>query len=415
VLVLGGGLSGMTAALTLDALGVDCDLVERSAQLGGHLRESRKTLTGVDAQALLAERIARVQQAEGVRAWTEAELERWSGTRGDFVAEVRLGEEVRRERYGALIVATGARQIEPHEYLYGEQPNVVTQRELESRIAGHGSADLRSVVMIQCVGSRDDERPYCSRVCCDHAIKNALALKELDPAIEVTILFRDVRTLGTHELYYQQARRQGVMFIQYDEDAKPTVSIPRLGQPADQLQVTVHDSVLDREIAFYPDLVVLSAGIERGEDNVALARLIGVPLDEDDFFAEAHPKLRPTDLARPGVFLCGLAYGPRTIEESIAQARAAALRAALVVARPQEPRRDIAAVVPKLCSFCGLCVGHCPYGARVLDEEERFAPVLDHLCQGCGVCVVVCPNGASRQPALEPMRILAVVDAALAL
>jgi heterodisulfide reductase subunit A len=419
VLVLGGGLAGMTAALTLAALGTECDLLEREALLGGNLRESWRTLEGLDARALLSETVARVQRAEGVRVWTEADLMGWSGARGDFVADVRCGDETRRERYGALILATGARQIQPQEYLYGKHPNIVTQRELESLIADRKLADLRSVVMIQCVGSRNDERPYCSRICCAQAIKNALVLRAFDPSIEVSILFRDMRTMGTHELYYQQARSLGVIFVQYDENSKPVVSsssVPGSGssQPAIQLQVTVWDNVLEQEIALYPDLVVLSAGIEPRAGNESLAQLTGVPLDEDHFFAEAHPKLRPTDLAQPGVFLCGMAYGPRFIEESIAQARAAALRAALTVARPPEPRRDIATVVQKLCSFCGLCVTHCPYGARVLDEEKRFARVIDHLCQGCGVCVAVCPNGASRQPALEPTQVLAIVDAALA-
>lgn len=434
VLVLGGGLAGMTAALTLDALGVVCDLVERGTELGGNLREIRCTLEGSDAQALLAETMARVREAEGVRIWTEVELTSWSGVRGDFTAEIQVGDEVLRERYGALVVATGAQQVEPREYLYGEHPGVITQREMEralvdwetggweignwetgTLVASNQSTSLpttglpTSVVMIQCVGSRDDVHPYCSRVCCAQAVKNALALKALDPDMEIAILFRDVRTMGMHELAYEQARRMGVVFFQYDEDRKPEVEVGD-----SRLQVTVWESMLSEEVVIHPDLVVLSTGIEPDAGNTALARLLDVPLDEDGFFAEVHPKLRPTDLARPGIFLCGLAYGPGFIEESIAQARAAALRAALAVARPQGSRRDVASVVQKLCSYCSLCVTHCPYGARILDEEERYACVLDHLCQGCGICVAVCPNGASRQPALEPVQMLALVDAAVA-
>ena len=279
--------------------------------------------------------------------------------------------------------------------------------------------------MIQCVGSRDETHTYCSRICCAQAIKNALALKERDPGTEVTILYRDMRTMGRHELAYQQARRLGVMFIQYEQEVRVagvSVASSELTQPAThnsqpvtRLLVTVWDGILEQEIAIYPDLVVLSAGIEAGasdDGNAALAQLLQVALDEDGFFAEAHAKLRPTDLAQPGLYVCGLAYGPRTIEETIAQARAAALRAALDVVRPTEVRRDIATVVPKLCSYCGLCVTACPYGARVLDEEERMARVIDPLCQGCGACVVACPNGASRQPALEPVQVMALVDAA---
>ncbi len=424
VLVLGGGLAGMTAALTLADLGVECDLVEREPQLGGNLHDIHHTLEGLDTQTLLASLIERVRQAERVHVWTEAELVGWSGVRGNFAARIRVNDEVRSERYGALIVATGAEEATTTEYLYGQHPRVVTQRELERMIAGGRRQEAggkmwascflpldscRSVVMIQCVGSRDETRPYCSRVCCAQAVKNALALKRLDPTIEVSILFRDVRTLGTQELYYRQARRAGVRFLRYEPPAKPVVEAD-----GDRLRVTVHDTLYDETVTLEADLLALSTGIAPREDsNRALAAMVGVMLDEDGFFAEAHPKLRPTDLARPGIFLCGLAYGPRFVTESIAQARAAALRAALTVTRPGEPRRDVATVEADLCSFCGLCVAACPYGARVLDEEERVARVLDPLCQGCGVCVAVCPNGASRQPAFEPVQALALVDAAL--
>ncbi len=408
VLVLGGGLAGMTAALTLADLGVACDLVERETRLGGNLRHSVRTLEGIDAQALLADTVTRVQQNGKIRTLTGAELTGWDGVRGDFAAEMQIDGETRQERYGALIVATGARQIEPQIYMYGQHPNVITQRELSLRLAQSPPIDLHSVVMIQCAGSRDQDHPYCSRVCCAQAIQNALTLKERDPAVQVSILFRDMRTLGQHELSYRRARQLGVLCIRYAEERKPLLS----AQP-EQVQVTVWDELLDSEIVFHPDLVVLSAGIEPDPGSNALAQLIGAPLDEDGFLASAHPKLRPTDLPQPGVFVCGLAYGPRFIAESMTQARATALRAALVVARRQTPRRDVAVVIAELCSFCGLCVAHCPYGARVLDEKERFARVIDHLCQGCGLCVAACPNGASRQPALEPAQLLAMVDAAL--
>jgi heterodisulfide reductase subunit A len=438
ILVLGGGLAGMTAALTLADLGIDCDVIERTAQLGGHLRElsqakarnilhalGTNTLSpGLDAQALLSKTVARMRQAQGIRAWAEAELVGWSGVRGDFEAEIQLGDrqehKVRRERYGALIVATGAEPATTSEYLYGTHQRVLTQIELASRIPDLQPADFQSVVMIQCVGSRDESHPYCSRVCCTRAISNALALKEHDPEIEINILFRDIRTMGMHELAYQQARRLGVRFFRYQPPDKPLVQAN-----GDQLEVTVHDTLYDDRIkhpatiTLQADLLVLSTGIApREQDNGRLAGMLGLLLDEDRFFAEAHPKLRPTDFTQPGIHLCGMAYGPRTIEESISQARAAALRAALNVAYPAAPRHDVATVVQKLCSSCELCVTHCPYGARVMAESRRgaqrqVASVIEHLCQGCGVCVAVCPNGASRQPALEPVQVLAMVDAAL--
>jgi len=415
VLVLGGGLAGMTAALTLADLGVACDVLERELQLGGNLRMIQHTLEEVDVAALREGLIERVQRAERVRVWTEAELADWSGVRGDFTAQIRDSEGIRAERYGALIVATGAEEAATTEYLYGRDPRVVTQRELEQMVGnwetgGPGDreiGELGNVVMIQCVGSRNEAHPYCSRVCCAQAVKNALALKGLDPDIEISVLFRDIRTLGLQELYYQQARRMGVRFLRYEPP-----DVPAVEADGERLHVTVHDTLFDETVVLEADLLALSTGIV-AHDNAPLAEMLGVPLDEDGFFAEVHPKLRPIDLPRPGLFVCGLAYGPRFITETIAQARAAALRAALVVARPLAPRRDVATVEADLCSLCGLCVAACPYGARVLDKEARFARVLDHLCQGCGACVAVCPNGASRQPAFEPVGALALVDAAL--
>lgn len=412
VLVVGGGLSGMTAALTLADLGVGCDLAEKEADLGGHLQDALHTLEGLDAQALLEETVERVRTSDWVRVWSEADLVAWSGTQGSFEAEIQVQDEVREERYGALIVATGAEAAQTSEYLYGQHPGVVTQRELEHELADGALSvapgELRSVVMIQCVGSRDDEHPYCSRVCCGDAVKNALALKKLDPSIEVTVLYRDVRTPGTRELHYREARREGVNFVRYEPPEKPVVEAD-----GDRLRITVQDTLYNETLTLEADVLALSTGIEASPGNRALAELLDVAVDEDGFFAEVHPKLRPTDLPRPGLFLCGMAYGPRLITESVGQARAAALRAALSLARAQEVRHDAALVTEKLCSFCGLCVGACPYGARVLDHEDRVAQVVDTLCQGCGACVAICPNGASHQPAFEAVRALAAVDAAL--
>jgi heterodisulfide reductase subunit A len=387
------------------------------------------TLDGLDAQALLAATVARLEQA-AVRVWTGADLVGWSGVRGAFSARIRRekgsgqeGQEaLARERYVALVLATGAGPAPPGEtaraYRYGTDPRVVTQDELEhllvEDVAFRTHLAGTSAVMIQCVGSRDEAHPYCSRVCCAAAIKNALALKALDAGIEVSVLFRDVRTMGLHERYYRQARRLGVHFLRY---APPDNPVIEAGDSApDRLRVTVHDLLYGESVTLVADLLVLSTGIVASSPgNRRLSALLGVSLDQDGFFDEAHPKLRPTDTSRPGIYLCGMAYGPRSIEETRTQARAAALRAALDVARLGQTRDDVATVVPKLCRYCGLCVAHCPYGARALDEEQRCARVIDYLCQGCGACVAVCPNDASRQPALDPARLLALVDAAVSL
>jgi heterodisulfide reductase subunit A len=413
----------MTAALTLADLGAPCHLVEREEHLGGNLRDTIHPVEGFgagqDPRTLLREMIERLEQAERVRVWNGAQLAAWSGTEGDFRAEIRGQDEAISEQYGALIVATGAEPAATGEYLYGHDARVVTQQELDWYVADPASqikatsleplvGDLRSVVMIQCVGSRDEDHPYCSRVCCVHALKNAVTLKRRNPTVNVSVLYRDIRTLGTDELLYRETRRLGVHFFRYEPPENPVVE----AHP-DHLRITVRDTLYDETITLQADLLILSTGIAPRVGNHRLAELLGVSLDEDGFFEEAHPKLRPTDLPQPGVFVCGMAYGPRFSQESAAQARAAALRAALTVLREEETVHDVADVEQKLCSFCGLCVASCPYGARVLDREERVARVIDHLCRGCGTCAAVCPNGASRQRAFDPVEALALVDAAL--
>jgi len=325
--------------------------------------------------------------------------------------------------HGAVIVATGGQEAKPQEYLYGQDPRVITQRELEKRLASGvlslalspveglskgGQKAPSSVVMIQCVGSREPERPYCSRICCTQAIKNALKIKEQSPETDVYILYREVRTYGFREQYYQQARDQGVAFIRYELPDKPQVSAN-----GDCLQVQVTDPILKGELALDADLVVLSVGIAPN-DNRALAEVLEVPLNEDDFFQEDHPKMRPLDFTRAGIFLSGLAHSPRFLDETIAQASGAAMRAAALLA-PAEftDKLEVVTVNERLCSFCGLCVSICPYGARVMDYESRVARVIDVLCQGCGNCAMVCPNKATQQKAFEPRQMMAMIDAAM--
>jgi heterodisulfide reductase subunit A len=310
--------------------------------------------------------------------------------------------------HGAIIVATGAQPATTTEYLYGQHDSVLTQKELEAQISNLQSptSNLQSVVMIQCVGSRDENCPYCSRVCCSHAIKNALKLKELNPETRVVVLYREVRTYGFHELYYREARDKGVVFIRYELPDKPQVEAAGEG-----LRVTLTEPILGQEIALDADLLVLSTGIA-SHDNAALSEVLGVPLDEDGFFQEAHPKMRPLDFLKEGVFLCGLAHSPRFIDETICQAKGAAVRAAALLSLPWLESKDtLVQVNPRLCSFCGLCVEACPYEARYLDYDERVAKVIEVLCKGCGVCAMVCPNKATAQVAFAPKQMLMAVDA----
>jgi heterodisulfide reductase subunit A len=409
VLVIGGGLAGMTAALNLAGQGIAVDLVERESELGGQLRHIHYLFDPkANPQAFLESTIAQVEDNDLIRVHRQAEVKRLEGSKGNYRSVVRLadGEEVELE-HGGVIVATGGQEAKPQEYLYGQDPRVITQRELEKRLA-NGQEAPGCIVMIQCVGSREPERPYCSRICCTQAIKNALKIKEQSPKTDVYILYREVRTYGFREGYYQQARDQGVAFIRYELPDKPQVSAN-----GDRLQVQVTDPILKGELALDADLVVLSVGIAPNE-NQALAELLQVPLNEDGFFQEDHPKMRPLDFTKAGIFLSGLAHSPRFLDETMAQASGAAMRAAALLA-PAEftDKPEVVTVNERLCSFCGLCVSICPYGARVMDYESRVAQVIDVLCQGCGNCAMVCPNKATQQKTFEPRQLLAMIDAAI--
>jgi heterodisulfide reductase subunit A-like polyferredoxin len=413
-MVVGGGIAGMTAALSIAEQGFQVTLVEREAELGGNLRHIYTPIARSgpgDPQVMLQQTIEAVTTHPLVTILTEAEIVDMSGYVGQFRTMVRLPDGSQEKvQHGAVVVATGAQQVEPQEYLYGQDPRVITQRELEEQIVNQEigkSANLQSVVMIQCVGSRNEEHPYCSRICCTEATKNALAIKEQNPDTDVYILFRDIRTYGFRERYYLEARQQGVAFVRYEAERKPKVEIRD-----SRLQVAVWDPLLSEDLVLYPDLVVLSAGIEPNTENEALAQLLKVPLNEDGFFLEAHAKLRPLDFSADGVYLCGLAHSPRFLEESIAQARGAAVRAVGLLSQDElDATPIIASVNPRLCAACGLCVEICPYDARVLEPGAPHAEVIDVLCQGCGACVAACPNKASQQKGFETVQIYGMIDA----
>jgi heterodisulfide reductase subunit A-like polyferredoxin len=462
-LVIGGGLAGMVAALSIAEQGFGVTLVEREDELGGNLRHIYTPLPNGqgprakgqgpmtndqsgDPQALLERTIEAVSANPRISVLTGAKVVDVGGYVGQYRTVVRLadpsagsGQGGRQEeiQHGVIVVATGAQQIEPREYLYGQDERVITQRELEEMLAGSDDlggggnlqsaiCNLQSVVMIQCVGSRDEEHPYCSRICCTEAIKNALAIKERQPEADVTILYRDVRTFGFKERLYQEARRQGVVFVRYDFDRKPEVRVERGLRDNNGLEVAVWEPVLGEELVLYPDLVVLSAGIEPNVDNEALAQLLKVPLNEDGFFLEAHVKLRPLDFAAAGVYLCGMAHSPRFLDEAMAQARGAAMRVAMLLSREELEATPITARVnPLLCSNCGQCIEVCPYDARVSvppaspplplplrgGGADGYVQVIEALCQGCGVCVTACPNKASQLKGFEVSQLYGMLDA----
>ncbi|HYW41035.1 MAG TPA: FAD-dependent oxidoreductase [Terriglobales bacterium] len=400
-LVIGGGLSGMTSALALARQGFDAYLVERENELGGNLRHIHYLFNGERPQDELARLRDEILQNGRIHLFTGAAIEKIEGTIGDFRTTIAAHGKTTEVTHGVVIVATGAKQHQPKEYLYGQDNSVITQRELEARLASgdgflarEGNRPAKTVVMIQCVGSRDADHPYCSRVCCADAIKNALKIKALSPQTHVYILYRDIRTYGFKESYYTKARQQGVVFVRYDEDRKPEVS-----RNGEGLQATVYDQTLGMPLTISADLVVLSAGIHPHEDNRKIAQFLKVPLNSEGFFLEAHMKLRPVDFMTDGVFLCGLAHSPKNIEESILQAQAASARAASVLIQDRlELGANISEVVDASCDGCAYCVDTCPYKAITLLEYKwqgsikKVVETNDSICKGCGCCQATCPK-----------------------
>jgi len=409
-LVVGGGLAGMTASLQLAQQGYEIYLIEKEKELGGNLRESFYTLKGSNPQDLLDKVVKQVKSNGSIHLYSEAEVLGFEKKNGHYRTKIRHQNEEKVFDHGALILATGGKEVTPKEYLFGEDSRVLTQRQLEKMIHSNdkGLKDIRSAVMIQCVGSRDKEHPYCSRVCCSHAVKNALKLKESNPGMNIYVLYRDVRTYGFYETYYHEAREKGVIFIRYDLENKPKVTLQ-----GESLQVSLFDPAMNSPVILPADRVVLSTGIEPN-DHRELAKIFDVDLNLDGFFMEANPKSAPLDSVDRGKFFCGLCHSPNFIEDAISQGNAAAARAgALLSKEAVEEKPYQAYVIKRLCCGCGLCVAVCPYGARVLNEEEGKAEVIGSLCQGCGSCVIACRNAASQQQNFEKDLNLAALDAVI--
>ncbi len=410
-LVIGGGLAGMTAALAIAEQGFEVYLVEREERLGGKLRRMRYNETGEDITDFLARLDRQVRENPRIKLFTWAELVSVSGYVGNYKTKIKYpGGETELE-HGIFVVATGAEEYRPTEYLYGRDARVKTQTELEDMVAG-SSDELRNakyIVMIQCVGSREPDRPWCSRVCCTEAVKNALRIKQLNPKANVYILYRDMRTYGFKEALYRDARAAGVMFIRFDPESKPEVA-----QQDGNLHVSVYDPVLQRRLGINADLLVLSTGVVPPKTNSALAQLLKVPLNEDGFFLEAHMKLRPVDFTTRGVFMAGMCHSPRRIPETVAQAYAAAARACTILShRELSTEAVVAQVNPRWCVGCGVCEETCQYEAVRVSPQTGKAEVTAVLCQGCGACAAACPSEAIKLKGFEAKNVISMVDAAL--
>jgi heterodisulfide reductase subunit A len=409
-LVIGGGIAGMTAALSLAQRGIEVHLIERSAELRGNLKDLYSTLEGGDTRALLEDNTAQASHHSRIHLHLESEVVAVSGYAGEFRISIKeTDESFSMLKAGAIIIATGGAEYSPAGYLYGQNKRVITQRELEKRLisGGFDPGASNSVAMIQCVGSREKERPYCSRVCCSQAIKNALQLKAASPATEISILYQDMMSYGFKEEYYTLAREKGVQFTRYRADNRPEVR-----EDGEKLLVELVDPVMGGKLVLQPDLVVLSTGIVPG-GNRALADILGVELDEDGFFREAEEKFRPVDFLKEGIYVCGLAHSPRGVEETIAQARAAAQRAtSLLTSKQLKAGRMVSEIVQRQCCKCELCLTACPYSARDRDGETDEIVVREALCQGCGACVVACPSGAAKIRGFRDRQVFSLIDAA---
>ncbi|TYO97731.1 putative selenate reductase YgfK subunit [Desulfallas thermosapovorans DSM 6562] len=384
-LVIGGGVSGMTNALSLAEQGYAVHLVEKTAELGGMGRRIKKGFKGEDISTFVTDLIKQVKANPLINVYTSVEVKEVSGYVGNFSTELTDSRVI---KHGVTVIAIGGQEYKPSEYLYGQSDKVMTHLELEEAMAEGKTENVKNIVLINCVGSREPERPYCSRVCCSKSISLALKAKEINPNANVFVLYRDIRTYGFLEEIYEQARRKGVIFIRYNTDNKPLVE-----KNGDTIKVTVTDHVLGVPVIIEADLVGLAAAILPPEDNTKLNQLFKVPLNADGFFLEAHMKLRPVDFASEGLFMAGIAHGPKNMEENIAQAKAAAGRAATILSKDHlESQGVIAKVDASKCAACLTCVRLCPFNVpRVKNYAAEIEPVL---CQGCGTCAGECPNKA---------------------
>jgi len=411
-LVVGAGLSGMTAALYIAQEGFEVDVLERTSELGGNAREIYMTLEGLNVQNYLKKRIEEIENNRLIHIYKNTELEKVTGYAGNFQAKFIVNQsESKVISYGAIIVATGAKENQSlKEYSYGEDKRIMTQKKMERLIANKEIEvnSQNSIVMIQCVGSREEPHLYCSKVCCSQAIKNALKIKEENPKANIYILYRDILTYEFLEEYYTKAREMGIIFIRYNVDNKPQLKIEE-----GKLKVMVTDFVLNEELVINPDFVVLNVGMIP-EDNHSLAKILDVTLDNDGFFEEANVKFRPLEFIRDGMFVCGLAHSPCSIRESITQATAVATKAVILLFQERMlSRRFIAEVNERWCSGCEVCISSCPYKARVIDKQKKVVKVISTLCRGCGTCAAVCSNGATKLKGYEDKQIISVVDAAI--
>jgi heterodisulfide reductase subunit A len=408
-LIVGGGIAGLTAALDLANQGSRVYIVEKEKELGGNLRNIHHTLTGEDPGKFLDDIIAQVNKNKEIEVFADATLDNVTGYIGNFGAAITQNGNLHEVKAGAIIVATGAKELKPHgQYMYGEDPRVMTQLEYDELLSKSDSK-YKTVVMVQCVGSREEGREYCSRVCCSEAVKNAIKTKDQNPATNVYVLYRDLRTYGFREEFYKEAREKGIFFLSYSRDDKPIVE--NIGE---KLTVSINDNILKKKLVFKPDALVLSSATIPPEENEELAKILKIPLTEHGFFLEAHMKIKPVDFAAAGIFMCGMGHSPKFLDETISQASGAASRAMTILSKTELYTEGISAVVDeKRCTGCGLCEANCAYDAIKVEDEMGYAQVNEALCMGCGACSCMCPSNVPYLRQFEPGQLMSMVDKAL--
>jgi len=416
-LVVGGGIAGMTCALSIANQGHEVHLVEKERDLGGTARRIYHTLEGLDVQAHLGDLVRNVYQNPLIHVYTDATVTGAAGYIGNFETRIESERGVTETKHGAAVIAVGADVYEPAEYLYGKDDRVMTHLELEEQIhqGNEKVINAESLVMIQCVGCRNEDRNYCSRICCTESIKNALKLKEINPKMDIYILFRDVRTYGFSEDYYREAADKDVRFIRYEPQDEPEVEAGESEESRLVLKVTVPDYILGMKVEIDADIVALAAAVIPSVGSQEISRSFKVPLSPDGFFQEAHVKLRPVDFAAEGIFLCGTAHYPKHIPEAINQAFGAAGRALTLLSH------DIVTVSGSVCEVnenkcisCGACITACTYGAIEFREtpQGKKAVVNPVLCKGDGLCNAKCPTGAILLKHFTDEELLSQIDAA---
>ena len=410
-LVVGGGVAGMNAALGLAEQGYDVVLVEKEAELGGLATRLTATIEGAKVRTYLDDLVGKVSDHAKIETLTNALIVGFSGFKGNFTTEILVGPDMvqRKIEHGVVILATGANEYEPKadEYQYGQDDRIMTQLELAAKMENNELGDPETAVMVQCVGSRNEENPNCSRICCQTAVKNALHLKDMNPDMNVYVLYRDIRTYGLLEDYYTEAREKGVFFFRYDKDDPPVVETD-----GDDIEVTFRDHVLNCKVKTSADLVVLSAGMQ-AEDTEELSSILKLARTAEDYFMEAHVKLRPVDMATEGIFVCGTAHSPKLLSETISQAYAASARAITFLSQANLTLSAVTAKVEaEKCASCLICVRSCPYDVPKINADG-VSEIDEALCHGCGICCAECPAKAIQLSWYEDDQILCKVEALL--